>query len=208
MLARSQRSQLGPPCTILHVERPLRGAPAMLRMTRWLAASAFLLGCGGQTQAPVGSTPDSGHRPDAGPGTRVPDGSCRTTADCDESQFQGCFGPSGCQGGCESLPSCTEDSQCDAGTVCQGPMQGSCVMEGDLNCAPPCTSDGDCALPTQQCSGGHCAPIPCDQCPPYLSCTNGACAAKACTSDADCPGGYCVNATCMGTLGTCSGECG
>jgi len=184
----------------------------MLRVARWLVASALLPGCGGQTQAQVASTPDSGNSPDVGtddaPGSGVPDGACHSSADCDESHFQGCFGPSGCQGGCESLPACTEDSQCDAGTVCQGPLQGGCVMEGDLNCAPPCTRDSDCSLYTQHCSGGHCGPIPCDKCPSYLSCANGACAARACTSDADCPGGYCVNGTCMGTLGTCSGECG
>jgi hypothetical protein len=180
-------------------------------MTRWLVVSALVSSCGGLAQGPMASTPDSGSSDtgsDAAPDTNLPDGACHSNADCDESLYQACFGPSGCQGGCEESPTCLQDSQCDAGTVCQGPIRGSCRAESDLICAPPCRSDGDCSNYTQQCSGGHCAPIPCDKCPSYLSCANGTCAARSCTSDANCPGGYCVNSACRGTLGTCSGPCG
>jgi hypothetical protein len=140
----------------------------------------------------------------------LPDGACRSNADCPQSgnfAFTTCAGPAGAGGCvCEELPSCTDDSQCDAGAFCTSDAGvPACHGPGSF-CFPECHSARDCQY-WQACTGGRCVAMPCDQCPSYLSCGSGACAPKSCAGDGDCPGGYCVDSTCSGTLGTCVPEC-
>ena len=78
--------------------------------------------------------------------------------------------------------------------------------DGGTFCFPPCTADGDCNY-WQACVSGHCDGLPCAKCPTYLSCASGACAPTSCMSDADCPGGYCVDNACLGSLGSCTAPC-
>lgn len=115
--------------------------------------------------------------------------------------------PTGADGGfaCALDLSCTQDDQCGPNRVCR---QDPTVPEGwvgalGLACAYPCATDADCA-PTSLCeTGGHCRPRTCAECPSYFSCINGACTIPSCSTDADCPGGYCVVGSCAGLLGQC-----
>jgi hypothetical protein len=156
--------------------------------------------------------PDSS--PDAALGA---DGAaCRSDNDCDVPSYFYCIGPynyfaAPC--GC-SLDSvvCTEDSQCDAGTVCRSAVfvgnGGNCPGYETLVCQAPCTSDGDCA-PTDSCTAdGHCAHRTSAECPSYFSFSNGTCTDPSCSSDTDCPGGFCVNGGCAVSLGACTIPCG
>jgi hypothetical protein len=56
-------------------------------------------------------------------------------------------------------------------------------------------------------AGSACRTRTCDECPDYLACTNGACVIPNCSADSDCPGGYCVQGACAGSLGTCTPLC-
>jgi hypothetical protein len=157
----------------------------------------------GRDSAPPGDV----RAPDAG----LPDGACRSDNDC-SGGFTLCVGAyyPGCL--CESALGCASDSDCDAGDVCRGgtPLLSACLTGGadsGMICAPPCRTSSDCFYWEECLPNGHCQPLPCDKCPSYLSCPGASCQAKACTSDGDCPGGYCVDDTCQGQLGTCQGEC-
>jgi hypothetical protein len=173
-------------------------------MNRSLASSLFVLftfvACGGQTDA---SAPDPAPA-DSSQGSSVdaaPTG-CHSFDDCAGlSSSQGtfaCFGPTSTCGGIEA---CTADNDCTSGTVC------SSRPNGRISCRLPCAGDDDCA-PTDACStDGHCVARTCDDCPSYLTCSDGACLARDCSADSDCPGGYCVGGTCGDRLGACKPAC-
>jgi hypothetical protein len=161
------------------------------------------------TPTPVSTSTPSGP-PDSGPTTSSsppPQGSCHTAADC--PPYNNCLGPISDESICIAVEGCTNNSQCDDGTICStgsGPQPSG--GGGGKGCRPPCQSAEDCNYWESCQSDGTCKALPCAQCPAYLSCTQGACAAKACESDSDCPGAYCVDQTCFATLGTCEAECG
>jgi hypothetical protein len=171
-----------------------------------IASSALVFACGETVASPpLDAGRDAKTRArDSG----LPDGGCRSSADCTgPDQTYSCYGayPPGCL--CNDGPSCTSDSECDAGTVCDNsPASQPCHLDGGPICQSPCTADDDCFI-WQSCTTGHCKALPRDRCPSYLSCSSGARAAKSCTSDGDCPGGDCVNGSCQGTLGTCERPC-
>lgn len=104
---------------------------------------------------------------------------------------------------------CTDDSQCGGGEVCRADPTVSPGLPGPtgLVCSPPCSSDLDC-VPTDKCeSAGYCQARTCAECPSYFSCASGACTVPSCSTDADCPGGYCVGGRCAGYLGVCRWVC-
>jgi hypothetical protein len=165
-----------------------------------------------------GGGDDAGPASDSGPTSDTGAIACRSSLDCSGQFLPGegdyCSGPYEgydlCL--CEQVPTCTMDSECDRGSVCREDpfVNPECLMrEGDsgLVCTTPCTIDSQCA-PTDKCEdGGHCLPRTCGQCPSYFSCASGACVIPNCSTDANCPGGYCVNGTCAGLLGVCKGSC-
>ena len=126
---------------------------------------------------------------------------CRET-----TMLDGGLGPSGKV--CTDA-ACTDDSQCSAGQVCRKDPN---VRIGELDpdgvvCALPCATDRDCA-PTDKCeSAGHCIARTCADCPSYFSCTSGTCVIPSCSTDPECPGGYCVDGICAGSLGVCRMTC-
>ncbi len=73
---------------------------------------------------------------------------------------------------------CSADEQCDAAQVCK---QHRCV-------GLPCTNDGDCPM-LYSCGPSADGPSRCSR--------------RACQSDLDCPGGFCVEGACYSELGRC-----
>jgi hypothetical protein len=120
-----------------------------------------------------------------------------------------CYGPISPASICVEMAGCTSNEDCVnyKGTVCSTGA-GAQAADGGPSCRPPCTSNDDCNYWESCQTDGICQPLPCETCPSYLSCTGGKCGPKSCTTDADCPGAYCVDDTCFATLGTCGGACG
>ena len=159
------------------------------------------------------ATPDAHATHDAAAskdtGTGLPDGACRLASDCpDMTSF--CGGPVTAASLCLAEEPCGifDGGICPQGEVCST-GSGAQTEDGGLACRPPCGSNDDCNY-WEACdtSTGLCGPLSCDKCPSYLSCTTGSCAPKACNTDSQCPGGFCVDNTCFATLGSCEGECG
>jgi hypothetical protein len=166
-------------------------------------AALLTTACGGRELVDVdaGSSP-----PDSGDET--PDGGCRTNADCASQPDTTCAGPYGTGGCvCQDAPTCTDDTQCTVGTVCSHLLAGVCQGYETLHCVPPCRHDSDCT-PTDACSSdGHCEPRTCANCPSFFTCSNDVCIQPTCTTDAECPGGFCVDGSCAVSLGMCTEEC-
>ncbi len=136
------------------------------------------------------------------------DDTCHSNADCpasSDNELNACFVPGLTV--CPTLlgASCTDDSGCTSGQVCNTNADGQGYVS--TTCTAPCTGDSACG-PTFTCgSGGHCQPRTCAQCPSYYSCSTGVCLIPACSHDSDCTGGYCVNGVCGPALGMCEGIC-
>jgi hypothetical protein len=135
---------------------------------------------------------------------------CRSQSDCPSPNSQTCIGPYDAYRCGPLFPGqgrvdCTDDSQCGTGQICRE-AAGWLGLDG-LVCAAPCTTDLDCP-PTEKCaSEGRCQARTCAECPPYFSCTSGACAIPTCSTDANCQAGYCVKGSCAGSLGVCQPDC-
>jgi hypothetical protein len=193
----------------------------------WLSPLLLVVihGCGGE--ALVGKNVDSGTLDASSAGSLMGDAAaaCHSTSDCPGPD---CFNEGySCQGPypttwscvCQERVPCMMDSDCDGGSVCrqdptvfnscvQGSLQDGGNFYDGLVCASPCTSDSQCA-PTHKCEdAGHCVPRTCAECPSYYSCSSGTCVIPDCTTDTDCPGGYCVNGRCGAVLGFCHRNCG
>ncbi len=133
------------------------------------------------------------------------DGVCRASSDCSSSMS--CSGPGGPFCFVTSGPACTEDADCDTGKVCHENL-GSPGFVMARYCGTSCSEDSECGLTNTCDSGGHCQPRTCAQCPSYFSCATGTCLIPSCSDDDACPGGYCVNGACSGSLGVCEPSCG
>lgn len=141
---------------------------------------------------------------------------CTEDRDCGGGAI--CDGNPGVAGGvsdaggpvCVQATACTQDAECTEGRVCRSSDSFQSSLEqaqNDVVCRAPCTTDPDCA-PTDRCdSGGHCQPLTCAECPSYFSCATGTCVTPSCSTDKDCPGGYCVNGVCAASLGICRLAC-
>lgn len=181
--------------------------------TRFLLVFAVAVAGCGESRAETSPPSDEGDAARSSDGG-VPDGSCHNTSDCPGGEDEVmCYGPVSLAEMCIACgqgSACTSDSQCHAGNVCSaggsGDFNVSC-SDGGTFCFPACEADSECNY-WQACTSGHCVALPCDKCPAYLSCTSGACAPTTCTSDKECPGGFCVDGACFGTLGSCTAVCG
>ena len=97
-------------------------------------------------------------------------------------------------------------SHMPTGAVCE-PIACSC--EGARHCVAGCETTG-CGL-AQVCdpTSHRCVEQPCTaartECPPNFVCTwpEGGCMRLDCTSDGNCPSGYCALGFCQEALGTC-----
>jgi hypothetical protein len=130
---------------------------------------------------------------------------CRGQADC--SNGGQCVAPGGSTCGEACQVSCSSDSACTTGYVCDA---APCACSGGKACIPSCLTGG-CATGESCGSDGHCTPTTCSSstsCPAFFDCVvlhGGAlvCERRACTTDATCDGGYCVDGGCYATLGSC-----
>jgi hypothetical protein len=96
----------------------------------------------------------------------------------------------------------------DAGDGSIGPDSLVCGP-GDCGstCQRACQSDAECT-DTTVCRAFHCVARPCNAtsaCGPNLECgADGTCTIKACRSDGDCGGGFCINGRCSAIQGKCA----
>ena len=140
-------------------------------------------------------------------------GECRDHRDCEGGAM--CLAPD------EPLPcgacyvpehTCTDDADCgDLDLVCEFVADG-CICSPTTVCVPPCASAADCEEGETCTAGGHCVASPCTanaDCPAHFVCTgsgmtaDASCARRACSTDGECSGGYCVRGRCYDTLGSC-----
>jgi hypothetical protein len=134
---------------------------------------------------------------------------CSDDANCTGAEF--CRAAAQVDAGltCSLDRSCTVDADCGPNRVCRedSSIPTGWIGTNGLACSVPCAASSDCP-PTSACeNGGHCRGRTCAECPSYFSCSNGACAIPSCSSDAQCPGGYCVRGACAGSLGLCRQLC-
>jgi hypothetical protein len=138
---------------------------------------------------------------------------CHTSSQCPAGSY--CLGALGssCTMGCPATQ-CMDNSQCEAG-VCRTvhPTATCAVGPGFLYCVPPCQTQDDCPIEST-CYQGTCEISACPfgmGCPAYAQCVGadniGLCSSKSCTTDGDCPQGYCVNGLCQHVLGSCAPSC-
>lgn len=131
---------------------------------------------------------------------------CRAQDECAGGGICAIEAPPGC-GPCMPGPGdCTADQACAGGGICE-PIACSC--EGARHCVAGCEATG-CGLAQVCDSETHrCVEQPCTaartECPPNFVCTwpEGGCMRLNCTSDGNCPAGYCALGFCQESLGTC-----
>lgn len=144
-----------------------------------------------------------------GSGGGLPEGKCRTIADC-KIGLETCAppgSPTGC-GTCFMPPSqCTTDAECGGTMICE---TAHCACNGEKSCVEGCTSSAACGV-GESCDADHrCHPVVCAQqidcpvnflCPPILSAR---CERRACKVDPECDVGYCVEGACYDVPGSCA----
>lgn len=147
--------------------------------------------------------------------TSAPLEGCRSQADC--ASAESCVPPGArraCGIGCPQERLCERDDECEAGQVCVEYV-ASCCLAGEIStrCQPRC--DASSCAEGERCddASGRCEVIPCGTeyaCDAHTTCDPSdpdadrhGCARDACTSDADCDGGTCVDRLCYEGPGTC-----
>lgn len=176
-------------------------------------------GTGGTSGAPTTgiASGSSGEATSTGASTGgLPDGVCRSDADCEAGSFEFCFAPDEVNcGECQAPDQpCDPQTMCDPGFVCV-PFLAPCACEpGVMQCAAvvTCGVDADCADDTLFCDPQQtCAVKTCDGqglvCPPLFECVADApgdhCVRRPCEGDDACDGGVCVEGRCFAEFGHC-----
>lgn len=143
---------------------------------------------------------------------------CRDFDDCQRSGGQ-CLAP-GVFAGCGVTPApvptwnqCQEDTDCRSrsDTFICAPVDPRWCQFG-LGCVAGCQTDQDCAVGEACNPTHHCVPRPCTSdadCPPLFACADlpegqRGCHRRACVTDPDCRGGFCVTGSCYEKLGACA----
>ncbi len=131
---------------------------------------------------------------------------CRSQDECVGGGLCAIEPPPGC-GACMPGPGdCGADRECVGGEICEAI---ACSCDGARRCVAGCEATG-CDLGEVCDPASHrCAEQPCSaartECPANFVCTwpEGGCLRGACTSDGNCPAGYCALGLCQESLGTC-----
>jgi len=137
-----------------------------------------------------------------------PPGGCHNAAECAQIDF--CLEPGGNRGSgatptfTPTVAECLSDSDCA--------RFGETAICSTQTCVAGCTAETMCAVGQICAASHHCVPRPCvadGDCPQFFACdgasssTPGGCNRRTCSTDATCPGGFCVNNRCYDQLGTC-----
>jgi hypothetical protein len=143
----------------------------------------------------------------------LPDGACRSNADCDPRMGESCYAPDELNCGACQIPDkpCVEGDGCAGDEACV-PFDAPCACNpGETHCIPQCSKDscGDTAVCNAE--TGICEPLTCAKdgivCPPLFDCVPDAegdgCVRRTCTVDDDCDGAPCVEGECHDTFGAC-----
>lgn len=161
---------------------------------------------GDDTGTAMDDTGSTGHD------TGLPAGACRSDEDCDTPDE--CFSADDEQcGDCqEAMRLCEEDADCGVNVCEEYTISCPCSEPVASECRVPCTADDACNL-DQTCdeATGHCESRRCDvdfTCTPQETCDptvleGTGCVRTACTSDAVCGGGWCVEGACFAEPGEC-----
>ena len=131
---------------------------------------------------------------------------CRAEGECSQGAMCAIEQPDGC-GACMPGPGdCDADSECGADEIC-APIRCSC--SGARRCTAGCETDACdlgqvCNADTDRCEEQPCGPDR-DGCPSNFVCTwpEGGCMRLDCTSDENCPTGFCALGFCHESIGTC-----
>jgi len=142
-----------------------------------------------------------------------PEGMCRSATDCAVYEVCHATGDPPLCGMCAMRENpCTEDAECEDGTVCdyQRGTEECPRCDPGKECVPPCADDGECPEGQLCHETGHCVDLTCSSardCPALFVCKPGdpsVCRRATCQDQAPCPsGGRCVNDQCWQDFGTC-----
>ena len=167
-----------------------------------------------ETGTSTGESPStSGSSGGESTGGGLPDGACRSDADCDQNNFESCFtGDDANCGPCQAdAMECLQDRDCGEGVCELIPIQCGCDGPVSHVCVPKCTGDADC-VDDKVCDldSGRCEFVSCTAgavCPPQFDCVPDAggddCVRHPCESDAECTDGVCVEGGCFVDYGVC-----
>lgn len=189
--------------------------PATASATGTAAEETGMTGIGSTGGESTGNESTAGESTGTGTdgGGALPDGECRSDADCDATRFEQCFNADepNC-GACQiDEMQCLTDRDCGEGVCDQVPI--ACGCTGPINhvCVAKCTGPADCGE-GEVCDldTGHCAPVSCTEggtCPPLFECVPDSggddCVRRSCDADAQCDGGACVEGKCFEGYGLC-----
>ena len=184
------------PCTGLELAACRAEAGCVADTCLECSCTPVFVGCRAADAAPIGCPPLGCAQPMC----------CATQEACAGAGSCEIEPPPGC-GACMPSPGdCADDRGCTGGQICE-PIACSC--EGGSHCVAGCEATGCDTGEVCDTTSHRCVEQPCTQarteCPPNFVCTwpEGGCLRMSCTSDANCPAGWCVLGLCEESLGTC-----